>query len=572
MTYNDGIILWIFGMLPIFGVIFFYILKSRTGNNNNIHATIVLIAFFLLLLYTRRLTLMMPYPLNPDEAQYVAQAMLFLKHPIPWTHVDTTTGGPIGTYAILIPKMFGFSPSYFWARIVAILLIWGSCFYCFKILRVFLSNQWAFITTLAPVLFWTFPSHPDYAHYSSELVPVFLITSSLYYLTSAYQQEERFRRTLASIAIASLVPFGKLQAIVIAFPIAMTAIWYCYKNNDYRQFVRKAPFLLLAGIVFPFLILAPVVLSHGWSDFVHSYIYLAFEYGSPKFLLKSFLKNSLFRSPTAYLITVLQLSLVTLYYTISLIGKHKNHSEGKSGISIYHFVKWPFIPLIITFVASLFSIYKPGTGFPHYWQFIIIPSALISGWILSCFSNLEHYWISKMPIFALLLSFGTSRVWYSFFLFSINTNSPRECDWAGQHANDEHAINVIEYINTNKNPNDTMTVWGWLPDLYVQTGLIAGTREVCTQHIIPEADRAYPYIVFSDDYQIYFQNRFMNDIKNSNPTFIVDACYPDGFMFYDRSFSPESFPPLMSFIDNFYILTYDSSTIEQNGIRVWKKK
>lgn len=113
MTYNDGIILWIFGMLPIFGVIFFYILKSRTGNNNNIHATIVLIAFFLLLLYTRRLTLMMPYPLNPDEAQYVAQAMLFLKHPIPWTHVDTTTGGPIGTYAILISKMFGFSPSYF---------------------------------------------------------------------------------------------------------------------------------------------------------------------------------------------------------------------------------------------------------------------------------------------------------------------------------------------------------------------------------------------------------------------------------------------------------------------------
>lgn len=562
---NLTAIQWYSGVLPIFGLIVFYLWKLFGPVHSRVDSRIILGLYLLLLMYSRSLSLFVPYPFNPDEAQYVAQAMLFLEDPIPWTHVDTTTGGPLGTFAIMIPSLLGICPSYVYARIIAIMLIWGACVFGFRTLRLFLADSWAAVVTLAPILFWAFPPNSDFIHYSSELVPVLLLSASFFYLASAYSHEERFDRLLVSIALASLVPFAKLQAVVIALPIAIIGVLCCFQRNGIRAFGRLLPWIALSGFGLPVLILMPVYLSGGWSDFISSYLSLGLQYGPSFSLVRAFIGNALFRSPGLFVAGALQMVIILLFLIAGFLRYRRSDSKPVARELVTRILRWPMIPAIVVFVASAYAIGKPGTGFPHYWQFILIPSVVISGLFIDRFDSRDYPFFSKLPTVALLGSFVFSRVWASFFFFSLGLFESRNYDGA-----DLHADAVIRFINLEKQPRDRMTVWGWLPDLYVKTGLVSGTREVCTQLVVPEAEIAYPFIAVSGDLKAYYQKRFMSDIKRSRPAFVVDACYPGSFGFQDRSFSPEVLPPLWSFLGDNYTLVLDTSTDDTDGMRVWR--
>lgn len=564
---NLKAIQWYLGMLPVFGLIIFIFWKLFGSEHGRVYSRMILGLYLLLLIYSRALSLFVPYPFNPDEAQYVAQAMLFLEDPIPWTHVDTTTGGPLGAFAIMIPSIFGMSPSYLLARIVAVILIWGSCVYGYRTIRLFLAESWAAVVTLAPVLFWAFAENRDFIHYSSELVPILLLSASFYYLVSAYWEGERFGRLLVAIALASLVPFAKLQAVVIALPIAIIGVWCCFQRNGVRALGSRLPWIVLSGFGLPVLILLPVYLSGGWSDFVNSYLSLGLQYGPSSSLVRAFIGNALFRSPGLFVAGALQIIIILLFLIAGLSRYRRSDRRPVAHEMVKRILRWPMIPAIVVFVAAAYAIEKPGTGFPHYWQFILIPSVVISGIFIERFDSREFPFFSKIPIVALLGSFVFSRVWASFFFFNLGLFESEN-----HHGADLHADAVIGYINLEKKTGDRMTVWGWLPDLYVKTGLTSGTREVCTQLVVPDAERAYPFIAVSSDLKAYYQDRFMSDIKRSRPAFVVDACYPGAFGFEHRSFSPECFPVFWSFLEDNYVLVLDTSTDLADGMRVWRRQ
>jgi len=564
----NSLYIWFAGMIPVFGLIIYYIWRVFEGmEGRSRYAKVLIFLYLLLLIYSRSLSLLVPYPFNPDEAQYVAQAMLFLKDPIPWTHVDSTTGGPLGTYVLLIPFLVGFEPGYLSARIIAILLIWGSCVYGYRTIRLFLADSWAAVVTLVPILFWAFPPNSDFIHYSSELVPVFLLSASFYYLVSAYLEEERFDRLLVSIVLASLVPFAKLQAVVIALPIAFIGVLCCLQSSRIHRFLHRLPWIALSGLAFPFLILLPVCLSGGWSDFVKSYLALGFQYGAPADVVREFVINAFCHSPDLFIAGLAQVLLMLFFLLIGLWRVRIPECRQTGHQQLLSNLRWPMIPAVVVFVASAYAIGKPGTGFSHYWQFILIPSAVVSGLFIDRFDSREFPFFSKIPIVALLGSFVFSRVWASFFFFNLGMFNPNIHLGADAHA---HA--VISYINAEKLPGDRMTVWGWLPDLYVKTDLVSGTREVCTQLVVPDAERAYPFIAVSSELKAYYQDRFMSDIKRSKPAFVVDACYPGSFAFKDRSYSPECFPVFWSFLEDNYVLVLDTSTDLADGMRVWRRQ
>ncbi|MBN2234143.1 MAG: hypothetical protein JW706_03270 [Opitutales bacterium] len=562
---NLTAIQWYAGMIPIFGCIIFCVWKMFGAQSGRSYARVTLGLYLLLMVYSRSLSLFVPYPFNPDEAQYVAQAMLFLEDPIPWTHVDTTTGGPLGTYAIMIPSLLGIGPGYGSARIIAIFLIWGSCVFGFKTLRLFLAESWALVVIFAPVLFWAYPSGSDFIHYSSELVPVLLLSASFYYLASAYLHEERFDRLLVSIALASLVPFAKLQASVIAFPIAIIGVCGCFHRNGIHGFVRRFPWVVLAGLALPFVILLPVCMSGGWMDFVSSYLELGVRYGAPEGVFRAFVKKALLESPSVFVCGAAQLAIIAVYVVWEAVRAWNPDRRLLSREWIRRVFAWPMVPAIIVFLAGIYAIAKPGTGFPHYWQLIVIPSSVIGGLFISRLEIPEYPFFSKLPTVGLLGAFVYSMIWFEFLLFNARMFNPNSYE-----GDDVHATEVVSFINAEKVSGDRMTVWGWLPDVYVKTGLVSGTREVCTQLVIPDAERAYRFIAVSRDLKAYYQERFMRDIERSRPAFVVDACYPGGFGFKDKSYSPECFRAFWIFLKTHYDLVLDTSTADSEGMRVWR--
>lgn len=558
-------ILWYVGLIPIIGFIIYCVWMVFGVGGSSKHADILLVLYFVLLLYSRSLSLLVPFPFNPDEAQYVAQAMLFFEGPIPWTHVDTTTGGPLGTYAIMIPSLLGLSPSYFMARIIAISLIWGSCFYGYRTVRLFLPDSWAAVVVLPPVLFWAFAVNRDYIHYSSELVPILLLSASFYYLVSAYTEGERFSRLLVSIALASMVPFAKLQAVVIAFPIAIIGVLACLCKNGVRGFVRRLPWIVLSGLGLPAMILLPVCLSGGWMDFVKSYLALGVRYGASDGVFWIFVRNALLDSPSVFIAGAAHLAIIAVFvgWAIGCAWSPERRVFAREWMR--RVFTWPMVPAIIVFLAAAYAIAKPGTGFSHYWQLIMIPSSVIGGLFVARMDMQDYPFFSKLPTLGLLGTFVYSTLWYEFVVFNSNVFDPNN-----YYGEDVHVAAVVSFIDKEKQPDDRMTVWGWMPDLYVKTGLVSGTREVSTHMAVTGAERAFEMIEISGEMKAYYQDRFMRDIKRSRPAFVVDAWYPGSFAFEDRSYSPESFPSFWSFLGDHYDLVLDTSSADIEGMRVWK--
>src|SRR5271169_626179 len=62
-------------------------------------------------------------PLNADEAQILANAIKFRSNMNTWLSVDTTTSGPINSYLLMWPFLFGADTGFGAARITATSLI-----------------------------------------------------------------------------------------------------------------------------------------------------------------------------------------------------------------------------------------------------------------------------------------------------------------------------------------------------------------------------------------------------------------------------------------------------------------
>jgi len=98
------IVFWIASLLSILGLVAYFVWKSfETSEKSYSYLSIGL--FLLLMLWARIPFILVDFPLNVDEAQYLAQALMFLHDPIPWLDIDPT--GPLDSWVLLLPKIVG---------------------------------------------------------------------------------------------------------------------------------------------------------------------------------------------------------------------------------------------------------------------------------------------------------------------------------------------------------------------------------------------------------------------------------------------------------------------------------
>lgn len=115
--------LWIVSLFAIIGLVVYFLWKSFESSKK-LFSYILLGLFLLLFIWARIPFIMVDFPLNVDEAQYLAQALMFVHDPVPWLDVDPT--GPLDSWVLLVPKLVGLTPGYASSRIVGIILLWVS--------------------------------------------------------------------------------------------------------------------------------------------------------------------------------------------------------------------------------------------------------------------------------------------------------------------------------------------------------------------------------------------------------------------------------------------------------------
>jgi hypothetical protein len=485
-----------------------------------------------------------PHDADLDESQMLAQGMRYLAHPIPWRDVDGTTSGPLNSLLLSVPIFFGAPVSHLTARLVLWVLQCLTMLFLYLALRKFGSRAEAQFVLLPTIFFYAFTIYAEFALYSSEALPVLLLSISTYLLAQEWVEPKiSMGRLFALGCLAGALPFAKLQALpVAAFNLAIVFILCYFKywraGLLRTNWWRAGGALCLGMLLLPALILGVVIANRAFYDFWQSYIVAASSYSSQESLRAKFASldvvlysRSDFKRYFFSASTVLVLFLLIWRGRVSRLG---------------WLLFWPMAVVVANVAVTLFCLLAAGKPFYHYTFLLVPPLAMLFGMtffgakkILTSGeeNSVTVSWVSpQMFLVGYILIFGIQYSRVPLYLKHIHGFVPG--------AEDAAISPVSNYARSISQPGDMLSVWGWMPTFYIETGLMPATRDAICH-----------YIISKGPYQNYYRSRYLKDLELSHPAIFIDAVSGGMFQWdWKGNNTHESFPELAKFIDENYSL------------------
>ena len=182
-------------------------------------------ATLMVLLFLRLPNIVYNREINPDESQMITQDLTLGRYdPVYFRSVDGTTAGPLDSYFLVLPSLFGLPFDYITAHLMACLLTIVCLWLQYRAARHWSGEQPVRLVLLPVMLTLGFTQDADFLHYNSELIAVVLLsgTYALYTRQTTTRALPRIGGLFLAGFLLGMVPFGKLQGvpsavIVVAF-------------------------------------------------------------------------------------------------------------------------------------------------------------------------------------------------------------------------------------------------------------------------------------------------------------------------------------------------------------------
>ncbi len=481
-----------------------------------------------------------PDPLNPDEGALIACAMKARFDWIPWRGFDSGTSGPLNCDVLVLPALVGAPIGFFSARVIGLCLIAGAICALYYAVKWIYGGAVARLSIVPPVLLFSFTRAPDFVHYSSEHLSIFLTTVALaaaaYLVRGLGSKSSR----LIACAIGGLclgsTPFAKLQALPIALAVLVSLAVALLIRSPRVSIDRKWEIFAVtaAGLAVPAAILISLCATGTLMDAVIPYYLMSLHYiGSyPPVGISYF-----FLSAEEY----------TVFLTCSLMVILTAGGLLYSRIHFDRISVWASLSSIPLLLASFIAIYQAHRSFPHYLLFSVIPASFCVANVLGLVRYLDR------PTRRVLLVRGSFVV---FFLIPMGLTT-------FEASNDFNPKSIVPgragvaVISRYAKPGDRMAIWGWRPEYYVQTQTIMSPRDTSIERL-----------VLQTPYREYFRERFMSDLRAHPPLVFVDGVAPGGFLYDNRAaYGIETFPALAAFVRDHY-----TEREEVAGVRIFVAK
>lgn len=502
------------------------------------------------MLWGRWDSIIYPLTLNPDEAQAMANTLRMKAFGYSWNASDGTTVGPYNAIVLSWPYLFGWDVTFSTARLSAFILLTCIFIITFYTLKQACGRFIAVLFSLPLLIHNALTENFNFLHYSSETLPLFLLVIGNAIAISLYQNKYTFRINSFLVFLSGLVlgaaPFSKIQSGPIALFIGIFILYSIFKLTTDRKKILSLLFIsssLLPGLA----LLLPLVINNNLTDFYNSYIQWTFVYIYKTLpildLYLLFSQEELFRAIINTLV-VLSIIAVTLLFTTKKEIHNKNRiliiysiailiavafSITKSGMMILHYVTY-LLPFFVFVPAYLSMPIIPTSHDKKYYLFFYIVIALI--FILP--PSVENFKIKKTIDSDYVPLLKSKFKWKNDNIFS--WMSPTESDY---------------YL-----------IWGWMPQWYLLGNHIPATRETHT-------------FAYADEHHLtpYFRQRFMKDIKNSPPDYVIDSITTESFFFKNRiEEGIHTFPAFNDYVKNNYVMLYNASSSQINCPIIYASK
>lgn len=476
------------------------------------------------------------HQLNPDESQLIAGAITLRHDPVFWRAVDGGTAGPFDYYPLLPAAWADGFASYAVARLIALVVVFGTVVLAGESLALLAGATLARVVVLPALAAVAFTTSPDFAHYSTELMPALLLAAAGYAAVRQGRTPAPRWLWLGAILLGA-VPWAKLQAAPIA-----VVLWLLVAAREFRAGRRSSGPALVIGALLPTLACVSAAVVAGQLEHMYvPYLLLNFAYvGAPQFtwweVAAGQWQNALSDGYLGFWLAGSALVLLPLgVWAARTAPAAARRAVLAAGLLL---------------AAGVFSALAPRRPSAHHLQLVPLPLLWVTGTALALAWTAEstpdaarrRWRLAVLFLTGTLLPLGAWRIAGVDAYAAINANgvSPARRELA-------------QLVRTYAAPGEPLAIWGWRCSLYVEAGRPQATRQAQTEAQI-----------YTGPLQSYFLRRYLEDFQAALPPVFADAVGPGGFAFTDRARAHECFPPLRALVQASY-----TQIAELDGTRLY---
>jgi hypothetical protein len=435
-----------------------------------------------------------PVEMNVDESQMLAQAIRYTKDFMPWRGVDGTSSGPLNSWYLLLPHLFGMRLYYPDAHLLAAISWSASTLACWLAARFAFGAKSAMATAATMAAWLICQQNEELVQYSSEVLPVLLLSLALVGATLGG------RGYYVAAGLLGLVPWSKLQAapigVVVGAWILARVMWPPAGNSQPPRMRRIRTALIVLGVsLLPTVILVAFVARGGaLEEMWRSYIIANLYYSGP-FDARRFASGLLDRE-LDWSIGPWSLGLLAIWGAGLALRRRWACQFDRLGVTA---LAW------MMFLASWYVCARPTGNFEHY-QFLLLPGlALLTAGTLGALDR------------DATISPAISKcVWVAIAAFLLMQMRPafnimRRVAQAPDSPVTDAKV-VLSRIEKVAPGSQGILIWGWFPSLYVESGKPPPTR-----HAIAH------FLYGTNPSREFLRSTFMLDLVAERPQVLVDA-------------------------------------------------
>lgn len=462
--------------------------------------------------------LWVPHQQNPDESQLIAGAITLRYDPVFWRSVDGVTAGPLDFYPLL-PAAWGDGvASYALARAIGLATVFGTIFFAGEALALLVGLTVARAVVLPALAFHALTTHPDFTHYSTELMPSLLLAAAGAALARQARTPTSPRLWIIALLLGA-APWAKPQAMPLA-----GVLWLFALAQNFHAQPRRSVLPLIAGPLLPALACFGLAAATGQIEhlvtplFLNNFYYVSFNAG-----YFSWAQTTALQWQNALLDGYLGLWLAgaSVFALFALARAFRAPAAARRHAAL----------ATLLLLAGVVCALSPRRPTPHHLHFLMLPVIWATGAALALALRAGARTPPSAPIIALffLCTLAPQLVW--------RVRQPAASSAFHGLTADPAQLQLAALVRRLSVPGEPLAIWGWRSSLYVESARPQATRQAHTETQI------YP-----GPLQPYFLRRYFEDFQTSNPPVFIDAVGPGNFAFTDRNRAHESFPPLRAVI------------------------
>ena len=449
---------------------------------------IIVSIVFLFVLYVR--VRLLSAPLERDEGEYAYMGQLLLKGILPFKEAyNMKFPGTSMMYAVIM-SIFGQNTVGIHTGLL--LINAGSVFFLFLLYRKWSdSKSNALIASSIFAFLAINPAVFGFAAHATHFV-MFFSLAGLVLLYRAFNRSKLWHYFLSGLMFGLSVLMKQPAVFFVLFGVILLTKQYFNKSLQKKELI-KSSIVFIAGILFPFILLAVILKIGGTFDrFWFWTVQYGLQYGSIVTLKEGF---ESFKYTFAHIFSESYLFWILALAGLFLLVFNNRRKYGR-------------LEIILFFAASFMAI-VPGFYFREHYFIMLLPSVSILAveglFYLKNKIKLKNY--TALPVTSVIIILWTIISNTSYYL----SDSPELIVRKVYGSNPfNESIPIAEFIASRTNPNDRIQVLGSEPQIYFYSNRMAASGHI------------YMYgLMEPQKYSSIMQQELINDLARINPKYIV---------------------------------------------------